>query len=364
MNPLQGTEQTALPGRLNPFYLDGRTITLLLPIAQQLGLRDGQIIQAAIEMRGDSLKLLYNGQLLDLPPGLRFRPGEQLWLRANRSAGGWTLRAVDGRAASAPSQASTPALTAAADSAISRLAALSLRPPTSPTLLSVFQPGVMSGFLKSAGDPALASLFQSMQLSMRGLTPGALQGAVMSSGFWLEALLGRGQPAPSPDTKSLLRKLIRSLADKEPVKSEQLRRAVDDIESAQVDSLAAQSRGELTFSMVLPFADANPVEIKFFRPPRRPGQQKPAFSVDIHTENDELGEIWLKTSVTEAAHVDLMMWALKESVVRLAKRHSNALSERLSLAGLTMDSFNIFHSARPSLPDNWAPPGAMLDVVA
>lgn len=364
MNPLQGTEQTALPGRLNPFYLDGRTITLLLPIAQQLGLRDGQIIQAAIEMRGDSLKLLYNGQLLDLPPGLRFRPGEQLWLRANRIAGGWTLRAVDGRAASAPSQASTPALTAAADSAISRLAALSLRPPTSPTLLSVFQPGVMSGFLQSAGDPALASLFQSMQLSMRGLTPGALQGAVMSSGFWLEALLGRGQPAPSPDTKSLLRKLIRSLADKEPVKSEQLRRAVDDIESAQLDSLAAQSRGELTFSMVLPFADANPVEIKFFRPPRRPGQQKPAFSVDIHTENDELGEIWLKTSVTEAAHVDLMMWALKESVVRLAKRHSNALSERLSLAGLTMDSFNIFHSARPSLPDNWAPPGAMLDVVA
>ena len=364
MNPLQGTEQTALPGRLNPFYLDGRTITLLLPIAQQLGLRDGQIIQAAIEMRGDSLKLLYNGQLLDLPPGLRFRPGEQLWLSANRSAGGWTLRAVDGRAASAPSQASTPALTAAADNAISRLAALSLRPPTSPTLLSVFQPGVMSGFLTSAGDPALASLFQSMQLSMRGLTPGALQGAVMSSGFWLEALLGRGQPAPSPDTKSLLRKLIRSLADKEPVKSEQLRRAVDDIESAQVDSLAAQSRGELTFSMVLPFADANPVETKFFRPPRRPGQQKPAFSVDIHTENDELGEIWLKTSVTEAAHVDLMMWALKESVVRLAKRHSNALSERLSLAGLTMDSFNIFHSARPSLPDNWAPPGAMLDVVA
>jgi len=77
VNPLQGTEQTALPGRLNPFYLDGRTITLLLPIAQQLGLRDGQIIQASLEMRGETLKLLYNGQLIDLPPGLRFRPGER-----------------------------------------------------------------------------------------------------------------------------------------------------------------------------------------------------------------------------------------------------------------------------------------------
>ena len=180
MNPLQGTEQTALPGRLNPFYLDGRAITLLLPIAQQLGLRDGQIIQAAFEMRGETLKLLYNGQLIDLPPGLRFRPGEQLWLRANRGAGGWTLRAVDGRGGPGSVQTARSALNAAAaDSGISRLAALSLRPPTSPTLLSVFQPGVMSGFLQAAGDPALTSLFQSMQLSMRGLTPGALQGAVL-----------------------------------------------------------------------------------------------------------------------------------------------------------------------------------------
>jgi len=364
VNPLQGTEQTALPGRLNPFYLDGRAITLLLPIAQQLGLRDGQIIQAALEMRGAALKLLYNGQVIDLPPGLRFRPGEQIWLRANRSAGGWTLRAVDARAASGAAQATLPAPASAADAGISRLAALALRPPMSPSLLNLFQPGVMSGLLQSVADPALASLFQSMQLSMRGLTPGALQGAVMSSGFWLEAFLGRGQPTPTPDTKTLLRKMIRALADKEPVKSGQLRRAVDDIESAQVDSLAAQSRGELAFSMVLPFVDANPVEIKFFRPPRRPGQQKTAFSVDIHTEIEELGEIWLKTSITEAAHVDLMMWALKASVVRLAKRHSNALGERLAFAGLTMDSFHVFHSAPPSLPDSWAPPGAMLDVVA
>ena len=72
MNPLQGTEQTALPGRLNPFYLDGRAITLLLPIAQQLGLRDGQIIQAAFEMRGEALKLLYNGQVIDCRPVCAF----------------------------------------------------------------------------------------------------------------------------------------------------------------------------------------------------------------------------------------------------------------------------------------------------
>jgi hypothetical protein len=62
------------------------------------------------------------------------------------------------------------------------------------------------------------------------------------------------------------------LGDREPATSTQLHRALDDIESAQVESLAAQARGEMSFAMVVPFFDANPVELKFFRPARRPGQ--------------------------------------------------------------------------------------------
>ena len=372
MTPLlQGVEQAALPGRLNPFYLEGRPLPLAAPIAQQLGLRDGQVVQGAIELRGEMLKLLLNGSLVDLPPGLRFRPGDVVWLRAYRGAGGWLLKPVDpetGQAAapSASAAAADAELAAAGESpALSRLLSLSLRPPMSPTLLQLFQPGVMDALLKTSGDAGLASLFQNMQLSMRGLTPNALQGAVMSSGFWLEALLGRGQLAGALDGKTLLRRLIRSLSDKEPGATSSLHKALDDIESAQVESLAAQARGELSFAMVLPFRDANPVEIRFFRPPRRPGQQPPPFSVDIHTKNDVLGEIWLKTSIAQAAHVDLMMWAVKDSVVRLARRHADALGKRLAVAGLTMDSFRVFHSARQEPPDHLAAaPGAMLDVSA
>lgn len=369
MTPLlQGMEQAALPGRLNPFYLEGRPLPLEQPVARQLGLRDGQIVQGMIELRGENLKLLLNGQLIDLPPGLRFRPGDEVWLRAIRGGtGGWLLKPVvpEAEQPAALSPAITESPAAAEAPAMSRLLALSLRPPMSPTLLQLFQPGVMDALLKSGGDAGLASMFQGMQLSMRGLTPAALQGAALSSGFWLEALLGRGQPTGTLDSKGLLRRLIRALSDKEPASASQLHRALDDIESAQVDSLAAQARGELSFAMVLPFKDANPVEIKFFRPPRRPGQQTPPFSVDIHTENEVLGEIWLKTSIGQAAHVDLMMWAVKDSVVRLARRHGDALGKRLALAGLTMDSFRVFHSARPDLPEAWsATPGAMLDVSA
>lgn len=370
MTPLlQGVEQAALPGRLNPFYLEGRPLPLATPIAQQLSLRDGQIVQGTIELRGELLKLLLNGKLLDLPPGLRFRPGDEVWLRAFRGASGWLLKPIDpetGQGAPLPAEAAAAGAEAATESpALSRLLALSLRPPMSPTLLQLFQPGAMDALLKSGGDAGLASLFQSMQLSMRGLSPNALQGAVMSSGFWLEALLGRGQIAGAVDGKTLLRRLIRALSDKEPASTATLHKALDDIESAQVESLAAQARGELSFAMVLPFRDANPVEIRFFRPPRRPGQQPPPFSVDIHTDNDVLGEIWLKTTIAQAAHVDLMMWAVKDSVVRLARRHADALGKRLALAGLTMDSFRVFHSAREEQPDHGVSgPGAMLDVSA
>ena len=235
----------------------------------------------------------------------------------------------------------------------------------SPTLLQLFQPGVMDALLRSGGDAGLASLFQSMQLSRRGLSPNALQGAVLSSGFWLEALLGRGHAAGALDGKSLLRRLLRALSDKDTSATAPLHKALDDSESAQVESLAAQARGELSFAMVLPFRDANPVEVRFFRPPRRPGQQPPPFSVDIHTDNDVLGEIWLKTTIAQAAHVDLMMWAVKDSVVRLARRHADGLGQRLALAGLTMDSFRVFHSAREERPASTsATPGAMLDVSA
>jgi hypothetical protein len=85
--------------------------------------------------------------------------------------------------------------------------------------------------------------------------------------------------------------------------------------------------------------------------------------VNIHTNSDHLGEIWLKTSIARSAHVDMMMWAVREDVVNLARRHTDALSKRLRDSGLTMDSMRIYHSARPSLPESWsAPSGAMLDI--
>jgi len=362
---LSGPEQAALPGRINPIYLEGRALPLETAAARLLGLRDGQVVQASVELRGEALKLLLNGKLLDLPAALRFRPGDTLFLRVHQGAGGWLLKMFDPAAQPAAAPAAAVTETATAQINASRLAALTLRPPMSPTLLELFAPRQAAALLQTTGNPELAALFQRMQLSMRGLSAGSLQAAILGSGFWMEALLARGQSPAATDTKAWLRRMIRVLGDRDTSVVAGLARALDDIEAAQVESLAAQSRGEMSFGMVLPFTDANPVHLRFFRPARQPGKEAPPFSVDIHTDNAVLGEIWLKTSISRASHVDLMMWALKGSAVRLARKHSEALGERLQKAGLTLDSFRIFHAARPSLPDGWsAPAGTMLDVSA
>ena len=101
---LSGPEQAALPGRLNPIYLEGRPLQLETPIAQQLGLRDGQVVQASVELRGEALKLLLNGKLFDLPAALRFRPGETVFLRAYQGANGWLLKIFDPTAQPQPRQ--------------------------------------------------------------------------------------------------------------------------------------------------------------------------------------------------------------------------------------------------------------------
>lgn len=361
-----GPDEATHVGRLNPIYLEGRPLQLEAPVARALGLHDGQIVHASVELRGETLKMLLNGHLFDLPPGLRFRPGEDIWLRAHARANGWVLRPVDPHEEAAEVPESTLVNVAAAPAAsinTSRLLALSLRPPQTPALMSLFQPAQIAALFKAINSPELTAIFQRMRLSMGALNPGDLEYAVQNSGFWLEALLAQGKSIPLTDNKALLRKLIRALSEGDVQHKGKLEKAIDDVEAAQVESLAAQNRGEISFSMVLPFVDANPVEIHFFRGARRPGEEKPPFTVNIHTNNDHLGEVWLKTSISRAAHVDMMMWAVREDVVSLARRHTDALSKRLRDAGLTMDSMRIFHSARPSLPENWsAPSGAMLDI--
>jgi hypothetical protein len=223
----------------------------------------------------------------------------------------------------------------------------------------------IAALLKSAGNEELVHQFLRMRLSMSSLSAGALQNAVQDSGLWFESMLGRGQVSSPLDVKTLLRRLIRALGERDSPHKASLQQAIDDIEAAQVESLSAQSRGELAFALVLPFANSNPVEIEFFRPSRQRNQKEaPLFTVNIHTDHHTLGELWLKISFLGRSQIDLLMWAIKPATAERARQKVSQLTKILRESGLSLGLFRIFNSARPNVPTGSSPPGAMLDVQA
>jgi hypothetical protein len=249
---------------------------------------------------------------------------------------------------------------------ISRIASLLYRPSVGSELPQLFQPGTLDALLKTIQRPDLQAQWRSLQLSANQLTPGALKQAMLGA-MGAEVWLARGQQAPAPDPKQILRKLIAelNLGDTDDISDsgivEKLTKAVDDIEARQVQAVQAQAQQEVLFSMTLPFVDSNPIELSIRRGPRQEGEQA-ILTVNIHSQSEDLGPVWLKTQLMNAQQIELTMWAEKESVVAEARSRAYLLGNELSEAGLNMRSFNVVHGTRPTEPSNWTPSGRGLVV--
>jgi hypothetical protein len=187
--------------------------------------------------------------------------------------------------------------------------------------------------------------------SMAQMNPSMLKKAVMGQARSIENSLLQAQ-SRADDPKSVVKQLLALLqqSSTEGIHQEQVREleaAVRELESAQVQSAQKWLSGELSLHVVLPFVDAEPVDLHFQRPARKPGQEEPPLSVDIHSRSRLLGEIWLNTVISKTTSVDLVMWALRSEVVELARQRSADLGLELGAAGLQLHSFQIFNAPRP-----------------
>jgi hypothetical protein len=251
---------------------------------------------------------------------------------------------------------------------VSRIANLLYRPEVNAVLPQILQPGTLDALLSKIQRPDMQAQWRGMQLSMAQLTPAALQQAMMGA-MGSEVWLARGMQPPAQDPKQFLRRLIAELsissvddsADTDTSLIERLTQAVDDIEASQVKSVQAQAQQEVLFSMVLPFADSNPVELTVRRGPRQEGEQ-PVLTVNVHSKTDDLGPVWLKTQLMNAQQIELTMWAEQAFVVEQARSRSYLLGDELRAAGLNMRAFNVVHGSRPAEPTDWTPSGRGLVV--
>ena len=341
---ISGPEARIAPGRTQPIFLEGKLLSFQPNSAADLGLKDGQIVQASIKLQNDQPMLMLQGRALPAPGLQMSQVGESIWLKAQ----GGTLIPIN------------------APPVFSRIASLLYRPSVNSELLPLFQPGTLDALLKTVQRPDLQSQWRSLQLSMNQLTPSALKQAMIGA-MGAEVWLARGLQVPAPDPKQVLRKLIQELnSDKlgdntDPDIVEKLTKAVDDIEASQVQAVQAQAQQEVLFSMTLPFVDSNPVELSVRRGLRQEGEEA-ILTVNIHSKSDDLGSVWLKTQLMNAQQIELTMWAEKETVVAEARSRAYLLGDELSASGLNMRSFNVFQGIRPTEPSSWVPSGRGLVV--
>ena len=368
---ITGAETAHLTPKTPTIYLEGKLPLVIERSAAELGLSDGQVIQAAIEAKRDAaLRLNLQGPLQgkfidlpkDLPAGLRLASGDTALFRVQVLANGTIMLR--------PLQAAPP--TALVDAAAvpaslpGRTQQLGFRPPDMQALAQLLRPGVLDNMLQglSASAPELGALQQWLRArtGMAQLTPEKLQRAMQRSGFMTENLLSQGQGAGLIDLKSVLRQLLRSGTTSE---SESLiGDSLDDIESHQLMAHDTLNGREWVFSMMLPFADAEPVAMRFARTKHQPGQDKPPLVIHLHTRNRDLGEVWLQTRISDQTNVDMVMWALREDVVLRAQALASNLAQELDSAGLNMTRLQIIHGAGPQDPMPYATPqmGSLLDI--
>ena len=330
------------------------------PVAKDLGLRDGEVVKGAVEADGDSLKLILRGLPIELPPGRGLAAGDTPTFRVIESPTGLLLQPVQAQPLPAQPVAAAPV---PAQGLPASILALLMHPLDAPALTQLFSGRMIESALAAANAPELAALFRRARPSMARLTSDSLREAVDGAGLWTESSLARGKVPPDRDIKQLLRRLLKAGSGDTPVR-ETVARAIDDIESSQLQAVHAQTRGELMLNLVIPFADANPLQLTFSRPAPSREQPDPPYTVNVHTRNDVLGEVWLKTAITDKTQVDMTMWALLPAVATAASTASHTLGLELEKAGLRMKSFVVYNSARRDPERDAAPPGSVINFQA
>ena len=321
-----------------------------------------------------------------VPPGhVRFTPDAQVTTKAAEA-----LAAATNKPAATQTPAGVQPL-AQPDAAVSaRLSALLSRPPDTSAWAHLFKSGALDQLLKwvthaaprsSAATSALATpvgaaaplaerfdQWPLLNLRMGGLTPRTLRDAMLASGLSAEALLARGDSRGRPDVKTLLRQLMAVLQQGTNAHTV-VKDAFDDIERAQVDAAQALERRELAFSLVLPFSDAEPINLKFQRHAKRDDAPGHVYTVDVHTQNQRLGELWMRSQIHIQANrtdVALTMWAVRADVAVQARAQVDDLRDELEAAGLGLIEVQVFNAARPNQDAAWTTPdaGTVLDVSA
>ena len=344
----------AMPRPIAPDALPN-SVPITQPIAAELGLKSGQVVQALVSSAGDKMALQLNNRDIPLPPGMRLPEG-QVTLRVAQSQQGMVL--LFNQAPSAPASQA-----AAVGGLSATLAEILARPSSKSQISSVFSPRTLETLLSGQGLDREAARLQNQRLDSNNLNAQAIARGIQFGGLNTERALLEGISLSAQTLKPWLRQILRLL----PAQSELTTRIgelIGDLERFQLDSVPSSTGREYSgFASLLLFRDQPPVELIFERFQSVDDGRHSSWVINLHTSLEHLGEIWLKSTFSQS-NVELVMWAVEKKTAELAKEGSLDLQEAFSELGLNMLSFQILNSERTNFPERSMSTHSNLDLEA
>lgn len=337
---ITGSETTHLVGRTLSIFFEGKLPVISAHDALTLGLRDDQIVRPLVAVQNEALKLNLLGMTFDPPPNMRMKAGDTLTLRVHMLPNGSVVLK--------PLELSAQSTASVAPARLDRLLLMpngigdllqALRPAS---LLQMFSPAV-------AALPQVAQVLELVQRtrpSMQTLDGPALKKSILNSGFLSEVLLAQKQ-VDSADLKFLLRQLIDRLGAEHETSTSKLGELLDDIEAFQLQTLQVEGGRAVPLHVVLSFRDAPPVEVSIRRESSGKDPQESVWDVDLYTQNDDFGGVWLRTRIIGSDRVGLTMWCEHQELCMLAGQRGPLLRDALRQAQLSLIDFQVVHGPRP-----------------
>lgn len=327
----------AVPRAIAPDALP-QAVPIRQPIAGELGLKAGQVVQALVASSGDKMALHLGQRQLPLPAYMKLPAGE-VALRVIQTKDGLAL---------VPQLASQPhASQAVATSGLSAaLAAILTRNTARPQIQSLFAPQGLESILSAAGLPDEAKSLVANRLPSNQLTGDLLKSAIQFGALGNEKSLLQGVAFQGGMLKPWLRQILKLL----PQQSELTGRVsslVTELESFQIEGLPKSHVRESGLAVILLFRDQPPVELLFEREKvSEGGEVRRLWVLNLHTSLDRLGEVWMRSAFS-GKDVDVVFWAREEQTAALASKSKMDLEEALSAHDLNVKSLQIFPSPRP-----------------
>ena len=343
---MTGIDALNLALRIPAFLFEGPQMRLDIAAARELDLKAGDVIKGVIEFDGDVARFVleFNGKPVKLLlRGSHFTAGKAAFSILAVDANDVSLKPI--AAAPAPVPGAKPHFISDSLAAMS----LALRPQDLAAVARFMLPVNLDGLAQRAELTGSLMPFMRQRLNTRDLTPAALKVAFEASGLWAEAKLAARQMLNQGDFKVALWRLLERASDGGGANLggfDEIKSALCALESAQIQAVQAQAQGELFLSIVIPFMHENPLHLSLQRAAVSDAQPSPPFVINAYSNDDVLGEIWLKSVIEKQGELEIIMWAKNEATAKTAATASSVLTAQLSEFGLSLRKISIINGAR------------------